>query len=123
MVDVVALNACDTVYKRDTIQYCDLCVGGCNPNRLGEVPIINNFDMQWQATSNTINVESDIAEQGNFQLIDTKGTVLYNWVASIEKGNTQVNMPKDIKQLSKGIYLIHYQSETQTKTISIFNAK
>ena len=123
VVDVVALNACDTVYKRDTIQYCDLCVGGCNPNRLGEVPIINNFDMQWQATSNTINVESDIAEQGNFQLIDTKGTVLYNWVASIEKGNTQVNMPKDIKQLSKGIYLIHYQSETQTKTISIFNAK
>ncbi|MBK7505041.1 MAG: T9SS type A sorting domain-containing protein [Bacteroidetes bacterium] len=123
VVDVIALNACDTVYKRDTIQFCNLCVGGCNPNRLGEVSIINNFDMQWQAVTSTIQVESDIAEQGNFQLIDTKGAVLYNWEASIEKGNTQVNMPKDIKQLSKGIYLIRYQSKTQSKTISIFNSK
>jgi hypothetical protein len=82
-IELTALNACDTVIKQDTILFCNLCSGGCVPNRMAQLPIANNFDMQWQVASSTINVESDIAEQGNFQLIDTKGTVLYNWVASI----------------------------------------
>ena len=64
--------------------------------------------------------KSDIAEQGNFQLIDTKGTIINSWKATIEKGQTQVEVPFD-KQFAKGIYLIRYQSATQSKTISIFN--
>ena len=77
--------------------------------------------MQWQSAQNLVSIESDIAEQGNFQLIDTKGTILYNWNAHIEKGNSKINLPISLKALAKGIYLFRYQSETQFKSISIFN--
>ena len=65
--------------------------------------------------------KSDIAEQGNFQLIDTKGTVLHTWQRDINEGNSQIVMPINMQQLAKGIYLLHYKSETKSKTISIFN--
>jgi acetyl esterase/lipase len=120
-IEVVALNACDTVTKRDTIQFCNLCVGGCNPNRMAELPISSSFEMQWQSEQNLISIESDIAEQGKLQLLDTKGTILCNWNANIENGNTQINLPISLNALAKGIYLISYQSETQSKSISIFN--
>ena len=76
--------------------------------------------MQWQSTNNLINIKSDIDEQGTFQLIDTKGTIIYTWKASIDKGQNQTTLPSE-KQLSKGIYLLNYKSDTQSKTISIFN--
>ena len=65
--------------------------------------------------------KSDIAEQGNLQLLDTKGEILCNWNANIEKGNNKINLPIILDALAKGIYLISYQSENQSKTISIFN--
>ena len=68
-----------------------------------------------------------------YQFAVTNGYVEHNIIVDIDKKSTLLKNkethlpaliePKDIKQLSKGIYLIHYQSETQTKTISIFNAK
>jgi hypothetical protein len=119
-IEVIALNACDTVIKQDTILFCNLCTGGCSPNRMAEIPIVNNFEMQWESTNNLINIKSDIAEQGTFQLIDTKGTIIYTWKASIDKGQNQTTLPSE-KQLPKGIYLLNYKSETQSKTISIFN--
>ena len=121
VVDIIALNACDTVYKRDTILFCNLCTGGCNPNRLAEMPIVSNFDMQWLSALQLISIESNISEQGNFQLIDTKGTVLHTWQRDINEGNSQIVMPINMQQLAKGIYLLHYKSETKSKTISIFN--
>ncbi|MBK8673606.1 MAG: hypothetical protein IPN93_11745 [Bacteroidetes bacterium] len=119
-IEVTALNACDTVIKQDTILFCNLCTGGCSPNRMAEIPIVNNFEMQWESTNNLINIKSDIDEQGTFQLIDTKGTIIYTWKASIDKGQNQTTLPSE-KQLSKGIYLLNYKSDTQSKTISIFN--
>ena len=64
--------------------------------------------------------KSDIAEQGNLQLLDTKGEILCNWKATMEQGQNQITLPNN-KQLAKGIYLLNYKSENQSKTISIFN--
>jgi hypothetical protein len=119
-IELTALNACDTVIKRDTILFCNLCTGGCNPNRMAVVPIANNFEMQWDATTHLILIESDLAEECNFQMIDTKGTIIKTWKARVEIGQNQLEMPYN-HQLAKGIYLIRYQSDTQNKTISIFN--
>jgi hypothetical protein len=65
-------------------------------------------------------IESDLAEECNFQMIDTKGTIIKTWKARVEIGQNQLEMPYN-HQLAKGIYLIRYQSDTQNKTISIFN--
>jgi hypothetical protein len=119
-IELTALNACDTVIKRDTILFCNLCAGGCNPNRMAEISVGNSFDLQWNASTNLILIESDLAEECNFQLIDTKGAIIKTWKARVEIGQNQLEMPFN-HQLAKGIYLIRYQSATQNKTISIFN--
>ena len=117
IIDVVALNACDTVYKRDTIQFCNLCVGGCNPNRMAnqsQVEQIISFQYP-----NYLAVSSTMEGNAQLQLIDIKGVIIKQWTEDYKLGENKINIPINLDAQPPGMYFIQSLINNTTKSIKI----
>ncbi|MBK9633495.1 MAG: T9SS type A sorting domain-containing protein [Bacteroidetes bacterium] len=118
VVDVVALNACDTVYKRDTIQFCNLCVGGCNPNRLANQATEGEQIISFQYPNN-LTVSSTMEGMAQLQMIDIKGVIITQWTTEYQLGENKISIPINLNAQPPGMYFVRSMINHTTQSIKI----